>query len=249
VARVYRPGCKVDTMLILEGLQGIGKSSLFALLGGEWYTDDVAELDTKDAPLGTRGKWIIEFAELDSMAKALPSKIKAFISRATDHFRLPYDRRAGDFPRECVFCGTINVGTYLRDETGGRRFWPAECKWIDLKALRRDRDQLWAEAKARFESGTHWWLDTPELVKAAGEEQDQRFDDDVWVEPVATWLMARTDTSIAEILIGAIDKKSEYWTQGDKVRVARILTRLGWERYRKRVGDALSWRYRAKPVR
>jgi predicted P-loop ATPase len=247
VARAYRPGCKVDCCLILEGLQDIGKSTVFSILGGEWYSDDVAELGTKDAALGTRGKWILEFAELDSIARATPSKIKAFFSRATDHFRLPYDRRAGDFPRECIFSGSVNHPAYLRDETGGRRFWPIGCGRIDLDALRRDRDQLWAEATVRFKQGERWWLDTPELVSAAEVEQSERYDDDPWEGPITTWLEARTDTSISEILSGAIRKNVEHWTQADKTRVARILLRLKWKRYKKRIGDEYQWRYKYVP--
>jgi hypothetical protein len=243
-ARVYQPGSKADCCLILEGLQGIGKSTLLAILGGEWYSDDVADLTTKDAPLGTRGKWILEFAELDTLARVAPSRIKAFISRATDRFRLPYDRRAADFPRECVFAGTVNHSGYLRDETGGRRFWPVVCGKVNLDALRRDRDQLWAEATARYRQGDRWWLDTPELVEAAEAEQGERYDDDPWEKPIADWLEARTDTSVSEVLTGAIRKNVEHWTQADKNRVGRALTRLRWKRYRKRVGRDLFWRYR-----
>jgi predicted P-loop ATPase len=246
VARVYQPGCKADCCLILEGLQGIRKSTLLQILGGEWYSDDVADLSTKDAALGTRGKWILEFAELDTIAKATPSKIKAFISRATDHFRLPYDRRAHDFPRECVFAGTSNHTEYLHDETGARRFWPVLCGRIDLDTLRRDRDQLWAEAVARYRRGDHWWLDAPQLVTAAEAEQSERYDHDPWEGPIATWLetLTDTDTSIPEILEGALSKSVEHWAQPDKNRVARILMRLKWKRYRKRDGDHLEWRYK-----
>lgn len=237
----------MDCCLILEGPQGQGKSALLNILGGEWYCDDVAELGTKDAPLGTRGKWILEFAELDSIAKATPSKIKAFISRATDHFRLPYDRRAGDFPRECIFAGTVNHAAYLRDETGGRRFWPVACGSINLDALRRDRDQLWAEAVDQYRKDKKWWLDTPELIKAAENQQSERYDDDPWEPLIDGWLEARTDTSISEILGTALQKKPEHWTQADKNRVARILVRLEWERYNKRVATSKwEWRYRYK---
>jgi predicted P-loop ATPase len=244
VARIYNPGCKVDCCLILEGLQGIGKSSLLRLLGGEWYTDDVAELTSKDAPLGTRGKWILEFAELDSIAKAAPSKIKAFISRATDHFRLPYGRRAGDFPRECIFAGTVNHAAYLRDETGGRRFWPVVCGRVNLDLLGRDRDQLWAEAVVRYRRGEHWWLDTPELVTAAETEQSERYDDDPWEGPIRDWLANQFDTSTPELLRVVIQKDIEHWTQHDKNRIAKILQRLKWERYRRRTTGGLEWRYR-----
>jgi len=236
VARAYKPGCKADCVLNLEGAQGIGKSSTLGILGGEWYTDDLADLTTKDAPLGTRGKWIIELAELDAISRPESSRIKAFISRATDHFRPPYDRRAADFPRECVFGGTINRETYLRDETGARRFWPVACgRTIDLDSLRRDRDQLWAEAVARFHDGERWWLDTPELNAAARRAQDDRYEDDPWHPKIAAHLAGKTDTSVAELLACPIDKQIEHWTQTDMNRVARILKRLGWKKYKKRI--------------
>ncbi|HKD07761.1 MAG TPA: VapE domain-containing protein [Bryobacteraceae bacterium] len=246
VARVCEPGCKADCCLILEGPQGIGKSTTLRILGGDWYTDDVAELTSKDAAIGTRSKWIIEFAELDAISRAEASKIKAFVSRATDHFRLPYDKRAGDFPRECIFAGTVNHSAYLKDETGGRRFWPVVCGRINLEALTRDRDQLWAEAVVRYRGGARWWLDTPELVKDAQAEQDERYDDDPWEQKVADYLEGKADTSVSQILLVAVDKATQHWTQTDKTRVARCLIRLDWERYRRREGKILEWRYRRK---
>jgi predicted P-loop ATPase len=243
-ARIYQPGCKADCCLILEGPQGIYKSTALQVLAAEWYSDDVADLSTKDAPLGTRGKWILEFAEMDAIAKSTPSKIKAFISRLTDHFRAPYERRAKDYPRECVFAGTVNNSSYLRDETGARRFWPVVCGRINLDALRRDRDQLWAEAVARYRRGECWWLDTPDLVAAAEKEQSERYDDDPWETPIAAWLKNRLETSVPDILAGALEKEAQHWTQVDKNRVVRILQRFEWKRYRKRVGKILQWCYK-----
>jgi hypothetical protein len=244
VARIYEPGCKVDCCLILEGPQSIGKSTALSILGGEWYSDDLAQLGNKDAALGTRGKWIIELAELDSIARATPSAIKAFISRGTDHFRVPYGRRAYDFPRECIFAGSVNHPAYLRDETGGRRFWPVVCGPMSLDLLRRDRDQLWAEAVARYKLKERWWLDTPELLQEAEFEQSQRYDDDPWEEPIRAFLATQSSTSVSQVLGFALDKEVQHWTQQDKNRVAKILQRLNWERYRKRAGSGLEWRYR-----
>jgi predicted P-loop ATPase len=118
---------------------------------------------------------------------------------------------------------------------------------MNLDGLRRDRDQLWAEAVVRYRNGDRWWLDTPDLISAAEAEQSERYDDDPWEAPIGTWLEARTDTSVSEILTGAIRKNVEHWAQADKTRVARILLRLKWKRYKKRIGYEFQWRYRYVP--
>jgi len=163
VARIYKPGCKADHLLILEGDQGTLKSSaIAALVSPEWFADELGEMGSKDTALQLCGKWVIELPELDSLTRSEVSRAKAFLSRQADHFRPPYARRPDDFPRQCVFVGTCNRETYLQDETGGRRFWPVVYCQIDLDALRCDRDQLWAEALEQFRAGAIWWLDTPE---------------------------------------------------------------------------------------
>src|SRR5262249_2451934 len=124
VARAYEPGCQADAVLIFEGEQGAGKSSALAILGGPFYSDDIAELGTRDAAMCTHGIWIVELAELDAMGRAEISRIKAFLSRRTDRFRPPYGHHVIEAPRQCIFAGTVNLNTYLKDETGGRRFWP-----------------------------------------------------------------------------------------------------------------------------
>jgi hypothetical protein len=260
VARVMEPGCKADHALILEGPQGIFKSTVFAVLGGEWYTDDVADLQSKDAPLGTRGKLIIEFSELDVISKAEKSRVKAFLSRATDHFRIPYEKRAGDYPRECIFAGTTNTEQWMQDETGGRRFWPARAGIIDIEKLRRDRDQLWAEAFKLYYDGVPWWMDSAELTALAEEEQAQRYDSDPWEAAVLKWCAAplqcfRRDrpgdpetpvepfTSepgcvvLEEVLLHCIGKPLDRHEQRDKTRLIRILRASGWARGWKRNGD------------
>jgi predicted P-loop ATPase len=127
VARVYEQGVKVDCALIPEGEQGLMKSTALKALSEPWFTDEIADLGSKDAAMQTRGVWVIEIAELDSMSRAEVSKIKSFISRVTDRFRPPYGKRLIESPRQCVFAASVNHSTYLRDETGGRHFWPVTC--------------------------------------------------------------------------------------------------------------------------
>src|SRR5215472_4830909 len=237
VARIFNPGAKADCCLILEGPQGIRKSTALRTLAGEYFTDELADLGSKDAAMQTRGVWIIELSELDSLSYADVARIKAFISRATDRFRPPYGMRLVESPRQCVFAGTVNHGAYLRDETGGRRFWPVVCRQIDVDALSRDRDQLWAEAKIKFESGAVWWLYTPDLVQLAADQQEARYEGDPWEEVIEPWLEYRESASVSEILQKCIDKPQAQWTQTDKLRVARCLRAQSWLRYRERRGD------------
>jgi predicted P-loop ATPase len=244
IARVFRPGAKADCCLILEGPQGIRKSTALRTLADDYFTDELADLGSKDAAMQIRGVWIIELSELDSLSHSEVARIKAFMSRTTDRFRPPYGMRLVESPRQCIFAGTVNHGTYLRDETGGRRFWPIACSRIDVDALARDRDQLWAEAKARFESGAVWWLETADLVHMASEHQIDRYEGDPWEEVIGPWLDSRPSVSISEVLEKCLQKAQALWTQTDKNRAARCLRSLGWERYRERHGTRLKWRYR-----
>ena len=189
--------------MILEGAQGIRKSTALRTLAGEYFTDELADLGSKDAAMQTRGVWIIELSELDSLSHSEVARIKAFMSRTTDRFRPPYGMRLVESPRQCVFAGTVNHSTYLRDETGGRRFWPVACARIDVDALARDRDQLWAEAKARFDAGVVWWLETVELVQMAVDQQVDRYEGDPWEEVIAPWVESQASVSISEVLESA----------------------------------------------
>ncbi|RYZ17362.1 MAG: hypothetical protein EOO70_02155, partial [Myxococcaceae bacterium] len=157
VARALRPGSKVDTMLVLQGEQGAGKSkSIRALCGERWFTDDLAEFGSKDAAEQLLGAWFVEVAELGAMNRSEVERVKSFISREVDRFRPAYGHKVVDRPRQCVFIGTTNADTYLRDETGNRRFWPVQVGAVgqlDVEALKRDRDQLWAEAVAQVAAG------------------------------------------------------------------------------------------------
>jgi len=206
VARIFRPGSKADCCLILEGPQGTRKSTALRTLAGEYFTDELADLGSKDAAMQTRGAWIIELSELDSLSHSEVARIKAFMSRTTDRFRPPYGMRLVE-PRQCVFAGTVNHSTYLRDETGGRRFWPVACGRIDVEALASDRNHLWAEAKARFEAGSVWCLETAELIQLASDQQVDRYETDPWEEVIAPWVETRSSVSISEVLENAFSNR------------------------------------------
>lgn len=270
VARIMQPGCKADHMLTLEGPQGISKSTALRLLAGTaWFTDELAEIGSKDAAQQMRGVWIIEIAELDAISRAEVSRIKAFLTRTVDRYRPPYERYVIDVPRQCVFAGSVNPDTYLRDETGNRRFWPVRCGAIDLDAIARDRDQLWAEAVHLYNAGAVWWLSDPELIVQAGAEQEARFQSDAWDELIERWLVTAkqrvnrgyggyddwrdeevarptplTDVDIGEILGKAIGLDPAKWTRADQMRVSSYLKRNGWERYQCRTAATREWRYR-----
>jgi putative DNA primase/helicase len=270
VARIYRPGVKADHMLILEGPQGTRKSTALKVLAGEpWFTDELPELGSKDAALHLLGVWIVEVAELDAIGRAEVSRIKAFVTRTTDRFRPPYGRHTIEVPRQCVFAGTVNPDTYLRDETGNRRFWPLRCGTIDIAALARDRDQLWAEAVARYREGATWWLDDPTLIQAAGEAQQERFQADAWDAKIDRWLTHErsrvnygsagfddwreveterttplTDVSVGEVLEHALGIEPARWTKADQMRVGAYLKSRNWGRYQCRTAGSREWRYR-----
>lgn len=271
VARIFSPGVKADHMLVLEGPQGARKSTALKILAGEeWFTDELPDLGSKDAAMHMQGVWIIEIAELDAIGKAEVSRIKAFLTRTTDRFRPPYGRYTVEVPRSCVFAGTVNPDTYLRDETGNRRFWPVRCGTIDIDALARDRDQLWAEAVARFRAGAIWWIEAPELIAAAKAEQDKRYQADVWGELIDQWITHEVRTltdgygparkeavlrpaplksvSMSEILDQVIGVEPGRWGRAEQMRVSSHLKKRGWERYREEGNrdEQREWRYRRR---
>lgn len=244
VARVYKPGCKADNVLILEGEQGLYKSTALKVLGGDWFTDAPFRLGDKDAYAVIRGKWIVELAELDSFNKAESTGAKLFFGQYIDRYRNFYGKRASDVPRQQVFAGTTNSDAYLKDDTGNRRYWPVKALQIDLEGLKLARDQIWAEAAARYRAGEEWW---PTAVERAmfEEEQDARYVGDEYIRLIRDFLIGKNQTTMAEIMGDALKLDVAKWTRPEQQRIGRCMAEMGWKRVRspKSTGGKRDWLY------
>lgn len=232
VARVMQPGCKMDYVLILESLQGIKKSTVLSTLANPWFSDTHFELGSKDGYQQMQGVWLYELAELDSFNKAESTRAKQFFGSQQDRFRAAYGRRVQDFARQCVFIGTTNLSSYLKDPTGNRRYWPVCCGQVDIAALSRDRDQLWAEACLLYQQGENWWpSDTEdELFR---EEQEKRFQVDVWEDLIFNYLNdpereAQNTFTGAEIFEKALRLEPSQMKHPEITRLGQIMHRLNW---------------------
>lgn len=235
VARIFRPGEKVDTMLILEGPQNVGKSTLFrALASDTWFLDTLFTPGTKDAYQSLRRRWIIEWSELDALNRVELSRVKAFVSSTTDSYRPSYGKSTIDFPRQCVFVGTVNPSEgYLNDPTGSRRFWPVTVGRVDLKLVRAERDQLWAEAVARYRKDEVWHLDDQKLIKAAAEEADKRREREPWEKHFRDWLAeherSKKGVTTEELLTKAVGMRKDVQDRSAQTKAGKALRAIGWD--------------------
>jgi predicted P-loop ATPase len=231
VARIFKPGCQADYMLVLEGSQGILKSSACKVLGGQWFSAAMPDLTIgKDAQQHLRGKWLIEVAEMHAMGRADTALLKSFITRTTEQYRPSYGRLEVHEPRQCLFIGTTNKDSYLRDETGGRRFWPAKCGDIDIAKLERDRDQIFAEAVKLYQGGERWWPTRDEERDLMRPQQSTRYEADVWEEDIARYLANKTDVTIGEVAKAALHITTDRIGRAEQNRIAAALERLQWTR-------------------
>lgn len=233
VARALNPGNKCDTMLILEGEQGKMKSTAIErLFGSDYFTDEISAIGSKDAAMQLQGNWCVEMAELTQLDRAEEKQIKEWLSRHTDKFRPPYGREIIESPRSCIAIGTVNPlgGEYLKDPTGGRRFWPVYVMGCDLAAIDRDRDQLWAEAVRLYREGVTWWVSEHE-AHLTTPEQEARRQQDVWETTILSWLGRQTATehTTAEILTNAAGVEVSHQTKVHAIRISSLLQPNGWE--------------------
>lgn len=249
VARVFEAakpgattGAKMDTMLILEGEQGLLKSTALRTLGGDYFTDEKLDFGNKDSLMVLQGRHIIEMAEMEGFNKADTSATKYFIPKREDLFRLPYGKKLVKKPRRCVFAGTVNHDVYLKDDSGNRRFWPVWCTDIDIARLEQDVAQLWAEALHWYRDGHRWWP-SAEDRHLFTFEQDKRFQEDDWREVVESFCIGKNIITSGEVLGDALKIDKARWDKMSQMRVGSIMRRMGWERRRKLLGGVQVWAY------
>lgn len=230
VARIYNPGCKVDTMLILEGAQGTGKSQAMAIVGGDWYREINAEIGSQAWREQIQGVMLAELAELNSLSRADERRIKTELSTTNDRFRPSYGRRAVDHPRRLVLVGTTNEKHYFRDVTGARRYWPVRTRSINLSELQNIRTQLFAEAVEKYRKGERHWLDN-KIEEAAREEQEQRREADPWEERISEWLRLGEYEAIRirDILDNCLQLETSRQGVLESRRVGNCLRAIGWD--------------------
>jgi predicted P-loop ATPase len=235
IARVMRPGCQADHMLVLEGAQGLGKSSALRILAGDFYLPSLPDIKNPAGGHMLQGNWIAEVGELDALRRQELTTVKDFITRTVDKYRPPYGRFQVTRPRQMVFAATTNEEAYLHDASGGRRFWPVVTHKLEREMLIRDRDQLWAEAKAAFEAREQWWP-SDELTPDIREEQSARHAGDEWESTIAAWveLKVRSGFSVGDVLQSCLAIEPGKWTRADQTRVGLCLKMLGYAHRRER---------------
>lgn len=233
VKRVMEPGCKWDHVLIIEGDQGIGKSTACRILGRNWAGDMNLDPHSKDSVAMMLNKWVIELSEMTALRWADANALKSFITREKDTVRLAYERHAKDFPRQSIFIGTVNpehIG-YLKDITGNRRYWVVKFNGlVGLTGLEDNCDQLWAEARTVYDKEPLYL--TGEAEKLQTLEAQARMPEDPMRGNVIKWIKENPDVIevTTDMILEYIGVPMKAITRSDQSRVAQSLVEMGWEK-------------------
>lgn len=241
VKRIMSPGCKFDYMVILEGEQGIMKSTLFEVLGGDYYVSLSFGHHEKEIVENIQGAWFIEIADMNGFKKQEIEWLRAFLTRKSDRCRLPYARTSQDFERQNIFVATTNPSgdnEYLKDDTGNRRFLPVQCGKLNIMGLRDMRNQLFAEAY-RYYRDEALFL-TGEAEEIAKQQQALREETDLWTLPIKSWIGLRQTTNTVEILRDCLHMDINKCSLYDKIRIGKIMKKLKWPRKQNMFGE---WEY------
>lgn len=248
--RAYEPGAKVDHVLIAEGPQGCGKSTMAEIwaLKREWFTADLGKIGTKDAMLGLMGKLVVEIAELAALRRADNEGVKAFLTKTFDTYRPPYGRKPVDHLRCNGWFGSNNTTEWATDETGNRRYWSVAVDRIDTDGLRRDIGQLWAEAIVAYKSGEINYL-AGDVIEEAKQEQSDRMIVDAWQEKIEVFMANHNlqSVSIDKINSECLNIPVKEWNEATKKRIGRCLVALGYRRKKVWEFGKTKWRYVAEP--
>lgn len=248
VARALEPGVKFDYMCILEGTQGIGKSEFLAALvpKEEWYTDLDVDVTNrlKEAVAEIQGRWIVEMGELSAMKRSGIYSFKRFITRRNDNIRLAYRYDVESYPRRCIFIGTTNEAQYLEDLTGNRRFWPVRCSdEFDISGLRRNRNQLWAEAVQAYYDGEQFYPDKA-FEKLCMGEQEHRRTKPAWEDPIYRYLEDKDQVTIEEICSELLYLNYSDLRHDQTILIAKLICAQGFKHRRFRIDGKRTWGYR-----
>lgn len=227
VKRTFNPGSKADYMVVLQGSQGIGKTSAFEIIGSPWYTECSTSVESEDFFRQLQGKLLVEIAELHAFSNADQTRIKQVITQRVDRYREKYGRISIDHPRQGLLVGTTNEAEWIKDQTGGRRFWPVQCGSIDLDLLRTDRDQLFAEAVHKFYYDQDEGYLTPKEETANLQEAIRERDD--WETILSEKLEYLNQAKQSEVLINLLRIPIERIDGRYSKRVCRVLRKLGFE--------------------
>jgi hypothetical protein len=252
VARAYQPGCKMDHMPVLEGRQGLSKSSFLEVLGGEWYKSLPMQFGDKDFLQAIQGAWLVEIPDMTGFSQREHSHILATITIRQDEYRKSYGRRVESHPRVATFCATSERNNYLKSMNGRRRYWPLKCTDIHLDGLRAERDHLFAEAVIAYRAGEPWWI----MPEEADAEQRSRSEPDPWaarvIEIAETYYeQAGYDVKLAQItcsmLLEKIGVSLDRQTHKERIRVGDIMEENGWST--KPTANARLFYKRNRPVK